>query len=116
MKRLPLLLIAAVSLAGTAWAQQAPNFPPGAPPTGGSPIAITPDEWQELRAAHSAALQANPDLVAEHTKLLARMRTLEDKINAAMIKSDPTIAPIIARFEANRPRPTTPPATPPPAK
>ena len=133
MKQLALLFIAGLSLTGTAWAQQAgsapasspPNLPPGAPPAGTGQIMITPDEWQELRAARSAALQANPDLLARHNKLLERMRALEDKLDAAMIKANPAIAPIIAKFEGNRPHPGTPappptggtpPAAPPPVK
>ena len=47
--------------------------------------------------ARSAALQANPDLIVENKKLMDRMRALEDKLDAIMIKSNPTIAPIIAR-------------------
>ena len=123
MKRLSLLLFVGLSLAGTTWAQQAGsthNLPSGAPPAGASKTTITPEEWQELRAAHTAALQANPDLTAEHTKLMERMRTFEDKLDAAMIKINPAIAPIIAKFEVNRPHPGapagSPPAAPPAAK
>jgi hypothetical protein len=130
MKQLALLLIMALPLSGTVWAQQAGSTPasptrppsgappPGAPPTGANQI--TPDEWQELRAARSAAFQANPDLVAENRKLSEKMRALEDKINVAMVKADPTIGPIIAKLEANRPHPGapagSPPAAPPPVK
>jgi hypothetical protein len=73
---------------------------------------ITPEEWQELRAARNAALQANPDLITEHNKLLERMRALEDKVDAAMIKADPTITPLIAKFESNRPHLGTSATTP----
>jgi len=131
MKQLALLIVV-LSLAPTAWAQQAVSNttfpihppsgapPPGVPSTGANQITITPAEWQELSAARTAAFQANPDLLAENRKLSEKMRALMDKINAAMVKADPTIAPIIAKLEANRPHPGTPasspPTTPSPAK
>jgi hypothetical protein len=115
MKRGTLLFIVSLALAGSALAQQAgspSNLTPGAPPTEANQITITPDEWQELRAARSAALQANPDFVKKHNKLLERLRTLEDKLDAAMIKADPAIAPMIAKFEANRTHPGAPVSAP----
>jgi len=128
MKQFTLLIMVTLSLAGTVWAQQTgttTNSPAYSPPLGGQPvsasphgtsqISITPDEWQELRAARNAAIQANPDLIAENKKLLERMRALQDKVDALMIKTDPSIAPIIAKFEANRPHLGTP-AAPPSAK
>jgi hypothetical protein len=120
MKQSVLLFFVALSMAGTAWAQQAEpthNLPPGAPPApaGLSQIAITPNEWQELRAARSAAIQANPDLVAADKKLRERMRAFEDKVDAAMFKANPSIAPLIAKFEAGRQRPGMPAGSPSPA-
>jgi len=131
MKQLALLIVV-LFLAPTVWAQQAvsnttsPSHPfSGAPPSGvpstaTNQIMITPAEWQELSAARTAAFQANPDLAAENRKLSEKMRALMDKINAAMVKADPTIGPIIAKLEANRPHPGAPastlPSPPPPAK
>jgi hypothetical protein len=54
---------------------------------------LTPEEHQELMNAHKAAMDANPDLVAEQ-------KALQDKINAAMIKADPKVEPILAKLEA----------------
>ena len=129
MKRLTLLLIVAASLTGTASAQQAGSTPPshtnlpsGAPPAGANQFTITPDELMELHTARSAAINAHPDLIAETQKLMERMHALNGQINAAMIKIDPGVAPIIAKVEANRNRrsqgmpATPPPANPPPAK
>jgi hypothetical protein len=113
MKRLTLLLGTVLSLAGTAWAQT--TLPANHLPPGGQ-VTITPEEWQELRAARAAAIKANPSFIAENAKLLARMRALEDKLDAAMIKADPTITPVIAKFEANRPRPGAPTTTAPAVK
>jgi hypothetical protein len=124
MTRLALLLIAALTLAGTAWAQPAGPAPAsthsGTPAAAASQIEITADEWQELRAARSAAIKANPDLVAENTQLMEKIRALEAKLNAAMVKTDPSIVSILGKFEAQRQRSAAPaappPATPPPAK
>jgi hypothetical protein len=65
---------------------------------------ITPEEWQELRAARLAAIQANPDLSANQAKLVARMKAFEDKVDAAMVKQDPNMAAIIDKVEAGRQR------------
>jgi hypothetical protein len=129
MKRLTLILIVAACLTGTASAQQAgstpaahTNLPSGVPPAGMAQFAITSDELMELHTARSAAINAHPDLITENQMLMERMHALNDKINAAMIKIDPGVAPIIAKVEANRNRrapgmaATPPPANPPPAK
>jgi|HubBroStandDraft_1064217.scaffolds.fasta_scaffold581016_1 hypothetical protein len=115
MKPLALLLIVALSATATAWAQPASPTstpPPGTPAAGANQPTLTPQEWQELRAARAAALQANPNLLAENQKLIARMRALQDKLDAVMIKADPTLAPIIAKFEGGRPHPMPPPTAP----
>ena len=65
---------------------------------------FTSEELQELHAARSAAINAHPDLIADMEKLMGRMRALNDKIDAAMIKADPGIVPILAKVEANRNR------------
>lgn len=103
----------AIFLAPAVWAQQvgsnstSVSLPPSAAQSQGAPaethpITLTPDEWQELRAARTSALQANPDLIEENRRLSDKMRDLAGKIDAAMIKSDPTLAPIIAKLEAGR--------------
>ena len=91
--------------------------------TGVDQFTITPDELMELHTARSAAINAHPELIAENQKLMDKMHALNDKIDAAMIKIDPGVAPIIAKVEANRNRqplrmrpPTPPPANPPPVK
>jgi len=69
-------------------------------------------DFQRLRAARDAVFQANPGLQAKNAKLIEEMRALQDKIDAAMIKADPTIAPLLSRFEGGRPHPVNTPATP----
>jgi hypothetical protein len=88
----------------------APGAPPPSPLT---QVSLTPNDMQELRAARSAALQKDPNLQTDGLKIMERMRAFEDKLDAAMVKSDPTLAPLVAKFEAGRPRTTTPPATQP---
>jgi len=109
MKRTLLLLTVAAFLAAPAFAQTqqggtagGPPHPLKAPDTGGGEHmggggmgALTPEEREELKNARQAAFQANPDL-------LDQMKALQDKINAAMIKADPKVAPIIAKLEAAR--------------
>jgi len=76
-----------------------PNTPP--PP---DPRVVTQDEWQQLRAVRDATLQANPDLAAEYKQLVAEMQAQQAKFDAAMIKADPKVAPLVAKLVALRER------------
>ena len=128
MKRLIMLLfVAGLALTGTAWAQQAESTsasksPPGETHAEAVPTIITSDEVMELHEARSAAIRAHPELIADMQKLMEKSRVLEARINAAMIKADPGIAPLIAKVEARRNRqpegmsPSPSPANPPPVK
>ncbi len=73
----------------------------GQPATAG-PVTMTPEDWQELRSARNAAVAADADLKGSTTKIADKMRSLEDKLDDAMLKADPSLAPIIAKFEAGR--------------
>jgi len=109
MKRTFLLLTMGAFLTLPSLAQTQQSGPAGAPPhpvkghdgdSGPGPGSdrmgrLTPEEREELKAARQAAFQANPDL-------LDQMKAVQDKINAAMIKADPKVAPIIAKQEAAR--------------
>jgi len=64
---------------------------------------LSPSEWQELRTARTAALKANPDLVTRASQLSEKMRQFQQKLNAAMVKTDPNIAPVLAKFAGNHP-------------
>lgn len=88
----------------------APNIPQIPPP---SPL-ISPEEFQRLRAAREAALQANPDLAAEQGKINSEMQAQLAKLDAAAIKADPKVAPIMAKLAALRQlgRPHAPSSTP----
>ena len=99
-------------------AESATNTPtlPSSPtakilPTTG--MTLSPDEWQQLRSARVAALKANPDLITKAAQLSTKLRQFEQKLNAAMLKTDPNIAPILAKFaatqSASHPNPPPPP-------
>lgn len=59
---------------------------------------LTPDEWQELRTARAAALKANPQLVKKNAELSAKLREFQQKLDAAMLKTDPSLAPYLASY------------------
>ena len=63
---------------------------------------LTPNDWQELRTARNQAIQSDSEFNLTSKKLIDRMRALEDKLDATMIKTDPSLIPVIAKFEAGR--------------
>ena len=71
-------------------------FRPTVPPR--DPNAITPQEWQRLNAARTAALKANPALMQKGAEISAKMHAFQQKLDAAIIKADPTIAPLLAKL------------------
>jgi len=81
----------------------------------GPSIKLTPEDMQELRTARTQALQTNPDLMANAKTLADQMRAFQGKLDAAMIKADPNVSPLIAKFEGGRKAPEAAPA-PQPAK
>lgn len=104
MKRFSFLAILALCVAVPAFAESAASSASPAPVSNTSDT-LRPADWQELRAAHQKALQADPDLLAKAAELTQRMRLFQAKLNAAMVKNDPKIAPIIAKFEGPHPSP-----------
>ena len=105
MKRFLLLLAVASLVANPAWAQSAysTNMPPNGPPPGGPRNPLSKEERQEVRQARDTALQADPALAAEGRDLEAKMRDYHQKVNAAMIKADPNVAPLLAKMDAAHP-------------
>jgi len=63
-----------------------------------------PSEWQELRSVRDTTLQNNPDLASEYKSLLAEMDQQQKDLDAAMIKADPKVAPVVAKLEELRKR------------
>jgi Spy/CpxP family protein refolding chaperone len=87
---------------------------------------LSQDDMEEMREAREAALQADPALAAEGKALQEKQRAYQKKVEAAMIKADPDVAPILAQLEAMRqqyqagmgggqPAPPHPASTPAPA-
>jgi hypothetical protein len=57
-----------------------------------------PSGWQKLRSVRDTTLQNNPDLAAEYKSLLGEMDQQQKDLDAAMIKADPKVAPIVAKL------------------
>jgi len=59
-------------------------------------------------------MQSNPALLTGNKAIGDQMRDFQTKLDAAMIKIDPSIAPIIAQFQNDR-KVAASPAPPPPS-
>jgi Spy/CpxP family protein refolding chaperone len=138
MKRLLFVLTlgAALALPASAQSMDSTNAPP--PPGEGGPGAhhdhmkfLTDAEKAELHKAHDAAIAADPslgteekamwdDMMASHEagepptdEQKQKMHDFRDKMDAAMIKADPAVAPVIEKIKSHHHGPGGP---PPPAQ
>ena len=124
MKRLFLVLTLG-ALASSAFAQSADstNAPPPGPPPGEHHHDhmgfLTDAEKAELKKAHDAAIAADPSLGTEEQAIHEAMKAahesgtppteeekqkwhdFRDKMDAAMIKADPDVEPILAKIKAH---------------
>ena len=75
--------------------------PTHVPPIIGAPTAR---QWQEYQTTREKTLRENPDLAAEYQGLLAEVKKHQADIEAAMVKSDPKVAPIVAKLALIRER------------
>jgi CHASE3 domain sensor protein len=119
MKNALVVLIFLIAVAAVTWGiwtshksstkvleSQAPSTVPAQvvkpfhPPPSSNFLAV--NEWQELRSVRETTLKNNPDLAAEYKALLAEMDEQQKDLEAAMIKADPKVAPIVAKLEALR--------------
>jgi len=80
----PILAKVAV-LVKTGWAKA----PAGA-------AAVSAKEWQQLRAARSVALETDAALALANKRLLARKQALESKVDAILLRTDPSAAMFIS--------------------
>jgi hypothetical protein len=86
-------------------AAHAPATPPGAAPAASTHAGmLAPNEWQEFRSARQAILQSNPDLNTEYKAIIQAMQDQQAKLEEAMVKADPKVAPIVAKLAALRQR------------
>jgi hypothetical protein len=75
--------------------------PQPTPPVSNLPL---PSEWQELRSVRNTTLQNNPDLAAEYKSLMSQMDQQQKDLDAAMIKADPKVAPVVTKLAELRKR------------
>lgn len=53
----------------------------------------------QIMAAHSAVLQADPSLQAEGQALQQKVMAYKSKVQAAMIKANPKLGPLLAKYK-----------------
>jgi hypothetical protein len=99
MKRLLLVLTISAALGSTAFAQSDSTTPPSGPPPGHHGM-LTKEQHDELKAAHDAALKADPTLATEDQQLKAENDAFHKKLDEAMIKADPSVEPLLKKMEA----------------
>jgi len=64
------------------------------------PSTMTDTEWTEYRLERAATLRANPELATEARQLAADTKTQARAVEAAMVKADPSVEPILAKVAA----------------
>jgi Spy/CpxP family protein refolding chaperone len=101
-----------------------PGPPPGEPGGHHGMKFLTEAEKAEFKKAHDAALAADPTLAKEDADMKAAhdagtppdkeaMKAFHEKMDAAMVKADPAVAPILAKIKAHHHGPGGPPPPPP---
>jgi Spy/CpxP family protein refolding chaperone len=137
MKRTLLLLTLGALLATPFLAKADDSTPPSGPPPEGGPGGhhhpdlsfLTEDQKAELKKDHDAVFAADPSLATEEQELKAshqegtppteeemeKMKAFHDKVDEAMIKLDPAVAPIIAEIKEHMHHGHGPGGPPPPA-
>jgi len=107
MKQIVFLFGATLILTASALAQQTGSTGTHLSQTAGTAslpaqLGMSAQDWQELRDARVKAIKAHPELLAENTALMQKIRAFEAKLDAAMVKTNPAVAPILSKFEASR--------------
>ncbi len=77
-----------------------------------TPSVFIPDgsnviDWKKIHVARDHALQVNPDLKKEYDGLIEEMAQQQQQLDAAMLKIDPTVAPILKKINSERIAATT---------
>ncbi len=122
------LLTLALGGPGLVSAQESTTPPQGPPAGEGRPkmkmAYLTAEEQAKLEAARNKAVEADPSLktdmealkqerqamksggtkptLEQRQAMMAKAKALEEKSHAAMLKADPTIAPILEKVRAHR--------------
>lgn len=90
MKIIALLILATATIVSPTHA---------ASPATVDPTTLLPQEWSAFRYERLAVLRSQPKLNAQDQALTREIQTQQGKVEAAMIKADPTVAPVLARLE-----------------
>ena len=53
---------------------------------------------EQVQDEHAAVLDANPGLQDQARQISEKMHAFQEKLNAAMVKTDPSIAPLVAKL------------------
>jgi Spy/CpxP family protein refolding chaperone len=112
MKSSLLIASLALCLTGSVWlkADDTDSSPP--PPDDGGHHHfggdLSHDDWAKLKAAHEAAIQANPDLAAEEKQLHEMQKDYMQKMHDAMVKADPSVEPILEKMHHHHGPPPPP--------
>ena len=96
---LSLSTVTSVAIADNITPHPSPQTNSSVPPP--STISLSASEWQELRSARMAALKNNPALLGKASQLKEKIAAFDQKLHSAMLKTDPTIAPILAKFSGD---------------
>jgi hypothetical protein len=78
------------------------NRPAPAPITADTNRPPSATEWQGYHTTREKALHDNPALAAEYKDLLAEVNQHQADVEAAMVKADPKVAPIVAKLTTMR--------------
>ena len=120
MKRTFLLLALGWAMISATAAQSGSTNSSSNPPPAKNTSILSSEEDQEVSKAHRAALSADPSLAATEQELWAKLKAARDagggpnpdlktelldfntKLEAAMVKADPKVEPLLAKLEAAR--------------
>jgi hypothetical protein len=59
---------------------------------------LSPEERQKLKSARETA-KNNPAVIEAHKKLVAERKAYGETLSSAMLKSDPSLAPVLEKFK-----------------
>ncbi|MEO8207233.1 MAG: hypothetical protein ABI615_13715, partial [Chthoniobacterales bacterium] len=63
------------------------------------PSTVMPREWTSFRLERVTFLRSHPQLSAQEKALNEQIKAQQAKVEAAMVKADPKVAPILARLD-----------------
>ena len=66
---------------------------------------MSKDDRAEVKAAHDAAIAADPDLATEEKQLQEQWKDFEKKMHDAMVKADPKVEPILDKMHHHHGQP-----------